>query len=834
MFALKPFRSKAEGLPDLCNYAALIAEGVVLGKDGSLMAGFIFTPGDDASATDAERNYVSGQVNRYLSGFDSGWCLWVDAVRIPSPGYPAPWQSHFPDPVSAMIDAERREMFEREDAHYETEYVLVLQYLPPLQNETRMLNIFVDDDSNKKNSSNQIMTQTLAEFGKRLQDFQDGMKDLLKMRRMGTVTAGAGDDSYESDELVNYLHFSLTGETLALRIPDCPMYLDSWLGYPCLWSGTVPKVDDKFIACIAIDGFPSSSFPGILSLFEGLAVPFRWSSRYIFLEQHEALGALSKFRRVWQQGKRSFSSQMFNTSGGVINTDAVAMTQEVEQSMADSRSGMVAFGYYTPVVVLMSENQELLMEQARYVKKIIEARGFHARIETINAVEAWLGTLPGHPYPNVRRPLIHTLNLADLLPLSGIWPGLRENPCSFYPAGSPPLMQTVTTGATPFRLNLHDGDVGHTLIFGPTGAGKSTLLAMILAQFRRYQSRPRPDGSIVPASVTAFDKGRSLYTLCKALGGQHYDIGSDEGDDLALCPLADIDIASDALWAEEWIATCFELQTGVAPAPEQKNEIHRAITLMSHAPKTGRSLSDFISTVQDGDIRSALNHYTVTGSMGHLLDGYEDPLIKSSFCVYEIDELMALGEKNAIPVLLYLFRRFEQSLDGQPAILSLDEAWVMLAHPVFRQKLRQWLKELRKQNCAVLIATQSLSDAVGSGLIDTLLEQCPTKIFLPNKEAKSQGTAEHPGPAVYYKIFGLNDNEIDLLSIAEYKRDYYYKSPMGRRPFRLGLGPLALSFVGVSDKDTIREVKACEAAHGEDWPIHWLTGNGVDYAKYTR
>jgi type IV secretion system protein VirB4 len=395
-------------------------------------------------------------------------------------------------------------------------------------------------------------------------------------------------------------------------------------------------------------------------------------------------------------------------------------------------------------------------------------------------------------------------------------------------------MQTVTTGATPFRLNLHDGDVGHTLIFGPTGAGKSTLLAMILAQFRRYQSRPRPGGSTVPASVTAFDKGRSLYTLCKALGGQHYDIGSDDGDDLALCPLADIDIASDALWAEEWIAACFELQTGVAPTPEQKNEIHRAITLMSHAPKTGRSLSDFISTVQDGAIRSALNHYTVTGSMGHLLDGYEDPLKKSSFVVYEIDELMALGEKNAIPVLLYLFRRFEQSLDGQPAILSLDEAWVMLAHSVFRQKLRQWLKELRKKNCAVLIATQSLSDAIGSGLIDTLLEQCPTKIFLPNKEAKSTGTAEHPGPAVYYKIFGLNDNEIDLLSIAEYKRDYYYKSPMGRRPFRLGLGPLALSFVGVSDKDTIREVKACEAAHGEDWPIHWLTGNGVDYAKYTR
>ena len=834
MFALKPFRSKAAGLPDLCNYAALIAKGVVLGKDGSLLAGFFYTPGDDASATDYERNYISFQMNRHLLNFDSGWCMWVEAVRLPSPGYPDASRSHFPDPISRMIDEERREMFQCDGAHFETEYVLVLQYLPPLQSETRMLNIFIDDGNKNKNSSEQIMMQTLVGFEKRLQDFQDGTKDLLKMRRMGSITIGAGGDSYESDELVNYLHFALTGETMALRIPDCPMYLDSWLGYPCLWSGTVPKVDDKFIVSISIDGFPSSSAPGILSLFEGMALPFRWSSRYIFLEQHEALGALSRFRRIWNQGKRSFGAQVFNTSGGVINTDAVAMTQEVEQSMADSRSSMVSFGYYTPVVVLMSENQELLMEQARYVKKIIEARGFHARIETINAVEAWLGTLPGHPYPNVRRPLIHTLNLADLLPLSGIWPGLTENPCGFFPAGSPPLMQTVTTGATPFRLNLHHGDVGHTLVFGPTGAGKSTFLAMLLVEYRRYESRVRPDGSTVPALITAFDKGRSLYTVCKGVGGEHYDIGSDDGDDLALCPLANIDTAADSLWAEEWIATCFELQTGVAPSPAQKNEIHDAITLLKDAPKTGRSLTDFLSTLQDKAIREALNHYTVTGPMGHLLDGYEDPLKKSDIAVYEIDELMALGEKNAIPVMLYLFRRFEQSLDGQPALLLLDEAWVMLAHPVFRQKIRQWLKEMRKQACAVVIATQSLSDAIESGLIDTLLEQCPTKIFLPNKEAKSEGTAEHPGPAVYYKIFGLNDNEIDLLSIAEYKRDYYYKSPMGRRPFRLGLGPLALSFVAVSDKDTIREVKACEAEHGENWPIHWLKRNGVDYEKYVR
>jgi len=433
----------------------------------------------------------------------------------------------------------------------------------------------------------------------------------------------------------------------------------------------------------------------------------------------------------------------------------------------------------------------------------------------------------------VRRPLIHTLNLADLLPLSSVWPGLRENPCDFYPPASPPLMQTVTTGATPFRLNLHVGDVGHTLVFGPTGAGKSTLLATLLAQARRYRSRPRPDGSTLPMTITAFDKGRSLYALCSATGGLHYDIGADDSR-VAVAPLADIDSDSAMLWAEEWAAICFELQAGKPPSPHQKGEIHRAMTLLREAPREFRSLTDFVTTVQDDEIRAALNHYTISGAMGHLLDGKSDSVSLSAFTVFEIDELMKLGDKNAIPVLLYLFRRFEQSLTGQPAILSLDEAWVMLGHKVFRERLREWLKELRKKNCLVLLATQSLSDAVASGLLDVLLEQCPTKILLPNKEADLRGTKENPGPADLYQTFGLNDREINLLKNSQYKRHYYYKSPLGRRLFELGLGPLALSFVAVSDKESLAEIQYLQQTHGADWPLAWLDKRGVNYAQYVR
>ena len=133
------------------------------------------------------------------------------------------------------------------------------------------------------------------------------------------------------------------------------------------------------------------------------------------------------------------------------------------------------------------------------------------------------------------------------------------------------------------------------------------------------------------------------------------------------------------------------------------------------------TLSEFSVTVQDEQIRETIKNYTVDGAMGHLLDAKTDGLRLSDFTVFEIEELMNLGDRYALPVLLYLFRRIERSLQGQPAAILLDEAWLMLGHPVFREKIREWLKVLRRANCFVLMATQSLTDAANSGIFDVIV-----------------------------------------------------------------------------------------------------------------
>lgn len=830
---IAPYQTKEAGTPDLMEYAALIDEGMVLCKDGSVLAGFRFRGDDAASSSAADKNYITAMVNNYLIQFGTGWVVWVDAVRTPSPGYPDPSESRFPDPISAMIDAERREQFESQDMHFETRCVMVFKYTPPSQASSKFKRLFFTETGGSEKAVEYI-DSVLAEFKHKLSSIATGLRDLLHMSPMGTIVVGKGDDQYKSDELVNHLHYCLTGNERKLRIPDRPMYMDTWLGYEQFWTGMCPRIGKKYIACVAISGFPRFSSPGILSLLEELPVEYRWSTRFIFRDQQGALATLDKYYRKWKQwAGGSVLSQIRRDGGGEPDRDAASMTEEVNDATKEAKSGAVTFGDYTTVIVLMGEDRKLLELRADYVKKEIEQRGFHARVEDFNAAEAWHGTLPGHSEPNVRRPFVHTLNLSDLLPLSSIWPGLKTNPCSFFPENTPPLMHAVTTGSTPFRVNLHVGDVGHATMFGPTGAGKSTALCITSMQFLRYYRRMH-DGEIKLATVTMFDKGYSMYATCSAVGGAHYDIGADDSP-LTLCPLAEIDTESDKHWVKEWIGICYELQSenNKKLTPKQKQMVHEAIERMSRAPKETRRLSEFLLSVQDEEIDSALRPYTVGGGLGTLLDGTHDSTVTSHYTVYEIDKLMSMGEQYLLPVMLYLFRKIKKSLTGQPAMLGIDEGWVMLGYETAKKGLREFLNEFRKRNCSVVFATQSLSAAVNSGILDVLIEQCPTKIFLPNVEADSFGPEGKPGPADLYTMFGLNGDEIQLLKNAQYKKDYYLKSPLGRRIFNMDLGPIALAFAGVSDMDDVRDVKKYEKKYGKSWPLYWMKDKGIDYEKYT-
>ena len=809
---LKKYHSKDAGMADLLNYAAMVDDGVIVGKNGSFMAAWLYQGDDNANSTDEQREMVSFRINQALSGLGNGWMVHIDAVRRPAQNYTEAGLSHFPDAVSAAIDEERRRLFEGLGAMYEGNFVLTVTYFPPLLAQSKFVELMFDDEV--KAPDHKARTQGLIDYFKReCVSIESRLSSAVKLARLrGQKVVNEDGSSVTHDDFLRWLQFCVTGLNHPVMLPSNPMYLDAIIGGQELWAGVVPKIGRKFIQVVAIEGFPLESTPGILTALGELPCEYRWSSRFIFMDAHEAVAHLDKFRKKWKQKIRGFFDQVFNTHTGSIDQDAMSMVADAELAIAEVNSGLVAQGYYTSVVILMDENRNQLDVSARQVEKAINRLGFAARVESINTMDAYLGSLPGHGVENVRRPLINTMNLADLLPTSTIWTGLNQAPCPLYPPLAPALMHCVTHGSTPFRLNLHVRDLGHTFMFGPTGAGKSTHLALIAAQLRRYPGM----------SIFAFDKGMSIYPLAKATGGKHFTVAADD-DQLAFCPLQFLETKGDRAWAMAWIDTILALNN-VETTPGQRNEIGNAI--MSMYASGARTLAELSVTIQDEAIREAIKQYTVDGTMGHLLDAEEDGLSLADFTVFEIEELMNLGEKYALPTLLYLFRRIERALHGQTAVIILDEAWLMLGHPAFRAKIREWLKVLRKANCLVLMATQSLSDAANSGILDVIVESTATKIFLPNVYARDEDTA------VLYRRMGLNARQIEILATAIPKRQYYYVSENGRRLYDLALGPLALAFVGASDKDSVATIKTLEAKFGDAWVHEWLAGRGLNLNHY--
>ena len=803
------------GLPDLLNYGFIIDEGVYLNKDGSISAGFYYRSPDINSSTPNQRNFIASKINTLLSRFESGWVIHVDAIRKSIADYPSLNENHFYDPINRLIDAERRAFFEEKGDHYESLFSIVLTYIPPNRAKSKIADLMFDDGSETYKTD--LSEKMLRTFKSKLDEFQTLASNIVKIHRM---LPHEYEDEYNQihtrDEFLEFLNFTITGSFHPINIPPLGAYLDSYIGTHQLLGGMTPKLEQKHIGIVAIEGFPQESVPNMLEQLSNLETSYRWNTRFIFMDQHEALNTLEKYRRKWLQKVKGWKEQIFSLPSNKIDEHANSMVQDIDIAMKETNSGFLAYGYYTGNIVIMHENKEALEYNLKEVVRIIHNLGFNARIEDINTMEAWIGTLPSHTVQNVRRPLISTYNLTHFIPLSSIWAGDKYNQSDKFIPESPALLYTLTQGSTPFRLNLHVNDIGHTLIFGPTGSGKSTLLALLVSQAHKYKN----------AQIFAFDKGQSLLPLTLAVGGKYYDIGGEDEETLSFAPLAQINTTHEQAWAETWIESLLVLQ-GVEPTPIDKQTIHYAMSL--HRESKSKSLTDFISNIQNEKLSSALEHYSISGTMGNLLDAQEDTLTLNSFSCFEIEELMNLGDKNLIPVLLYLFHRIENMLDGRPTFLFLDEAWIMLGHKVFKEKIREWLKVLRKANCAVILSTQSLSDAANSGILDVLQESCPTKILLPNPNAYNKGSEHHLGPYDYYKQFGLNDTQISIIVNATPKKEYYYQSPMGTRLFNLALGPIALSFVGSSGKEDISKIKKLYKKYGREWVIYWLNYRGVEY-----
>ena len=181
---LERHRSGDAGLSDLLNYAAMVDDGVLVGKNGAFMAAWLYQGEDNASASVEQRNLVSYRINQALSSLGSGWMIHVDAVRRPAPHYPQPGLSHFPDPVTTAMDEERRQLFESLGTMYEGHFVLTLTWFPPLLVQRKFVELMFEDDAAPPDHS--ARTQSLIEHFKRdCLSVESRLSEALTLTRLG-------------------------------------------------------------------------------------------------------------------------------------------------------------------------------------------------------------------------------------------------------------------------------------------------------------------------------------------------------------------------------------------------------------------------------------------------------------------------------------------------------------------------------------------------------------------------------------------------------------------------------------------------------------------------
>ena len=817
---IKEYQDEKKKLSTYIPWIAMIDEGVILNKNGTFQKTLKFRGYDLDSATIYELQNSNGRLNNILARFEGNWTMHIEARRVHSKEYESTEIENF---ALKLIDNERKSKFQS-GTYFESEYYLTLTYLTPVDTEKKLKNFFIEEEKTAEN-----IDKSLENFKKEFKEIKGLFKDLfLEVQELSK------EETYE------YLHSCVSIKNHKIIVPEVPMYISNYLCDSDMVGGLKPKLGNKHMRCISLQGFPNFTVPCMFDELNRLGFEYRWVTRFMFLSKQEALSKLEKKWKATFSGRISMLKRVMMELTGdkeptKIDEDALEKADEINTQLNLTRADILAQGFYCCVIVVYGDTSEEVDDRALEIEKTINKLGFITINETVNCVETFLGAIPGNIYNNIRTPILNTVSLCHLLPTSSVWAGDKWN----KELNMPPLVYTQTKGSTAFRFNLHVGDIAHTCIIGPTGAGKSTALGLINAQYKKYPN----------SQVFIFDKGGSARILTYAVGGTFFDLGVDN---LTFQPLRGIGILKDNLeeeerkmksskeknggifseldkqkilnkekerayreleWANEWVLEIF-IQENIELNQVQKTKIWQALELLATSEEKFRTISNLRTSLNDRELKDTLEKYTIKGALGRYFDSDEENFTFSDWQVFEMEKIMNV--KSAVtPLLSYLFHKVEEKLTGPPSLIVLDECWLFFDNEQFAGKIREWLKVLRKKNTGVIFATQELGDIMNSKLFTTILDACLTKIFLPNANAMSDNYS------VIYRKFGLNGKEIEIISESTPKKEYYYKSPKGSRLFELVLGENTLKLVGANDPEIQKEAKE----------LYELVGNGENFTR---
>jgi type IV secretion system protein VirB4 len=762
-------------------YLAMVDANVVLLRDGAVMISLVVPGISFETADSAELNAQTATREVLLrSALDARFAMYHHVIRR---RVHVELDQAFDDPLAAHIDTRWRKKM-GDGALYVNDQFVTLVRRPArgkagwADKAMRLLQRNsgpVEADENDVRALRAAATAMVASLGG------------YGARLLGDYAGPAGTCS----EVLELLSALYNGEMRPVRRPAAGADLGLMLPYKRINFGLDALEqrgagDASYAALLSLKDYPDSTAPGLMDSL--LRLPFEM----VLTESYAPADRQVARERIDLAIRRLKSA----------DEEAMAERREMQSARDALGVGAVAFGDHHLSVLVRTERLEALDDAAAACAAALADTGAVAVREDVNLEPGFWGQFPGNEALIVRRALISSANMACFGSLHGFALGQAEGN---HWGEAVTLLQT--TSSTPFFFNFHHGDLGNFTVIGPSGSGKTVVMNFLAAQAQKFSPR-----------TILFDKDRGAEVFVRGIGGTYSRIAA--GHPTGFNPLALADTPINRAFLRDWLGVLLAAQ-----GPEDLATIASAVDAAYANDASLRRLSHFRELLagnrrpQPGDLASRLEAWIGAGEHGWLFDNASDRLDLSARTLgFDMTALLETPRLRT-PVMMYLFHRIEERLDGHPTMILIDEGWKALDDEVFAARIRDWLKTLRKRNALVGFATQSARDALDSRIATALVEQTATMLFMPNARAR---------PEDYCEGFGLTHHELEIIrTLPAHSRCFLIRQPDASVVVRLDLSGMPEVLAVLSGREsTVRRLDTFRAQYGEA-PACWypaLTG----------
>jgi type IV secretion system protein VirB4 len=746
---IKPWKD-ADSLNSHINLYGFWNETTFLTKSGDL--GMVLSvPGVDYESLDhSNQEYAVKRLEAALKSFGPGFHVYQYLFKSNRPEIPF---ASYDDPVVQAAIDQRRQFFEsKRDRLYQIEifYCIVLEGARSKTGVGAALSRLFSDpagaiselktqftNSSVKSLLRSQINNDLARLTSQAQAFVRQLADFMQVE----VLNQPGQFRFFR-RLLNYDDWRVAGR------PKHTQFLD----YQVVNSNLEAerdhlRVGDHFVRILTMKEAVTETRPLVLDSLFKISGNFYVVTEWAPITTEMARKEVNKRRRHFNVSKTGFISQLGNDPAKTNPRDV--LIDESKQADIENLGDCLrilgdgqSLGDFSLTIVLYGRDRHELDQLAGEFNGVFTNADGSLFVETYNQLNAYFATVPGNYALNLRKMYLLNSNYADLSFLFTILPGEKTN----VHLGTEYLAVLETDNQTPYFLNLHEGEVAHTLILGMTGSGKSYLCNFLLQNAQKY------------APLTfVFDIGSSFESITTIFGGSYLNVGQ-EAQDFTINPFS-------LPYEKENLQFLFSFFRVLIEGNDERfrldfkeeRKLWEAIERTYLLEPGQRTLSNFANII--GDLKDRLHRWTRAGQYGFLFDNTEDTLSFKRFQTFNFHGWSDAPEVLE-PLLFYVLHRASNEI-CDPANLGtfktflMDEAWLFMKNETIRNYVVQAQKTWRKHNAAMILATQSIKELEQSGMLQTVAESCPTKIFLANPEMNRD---------VYREAFHLNDTELELLA----------------------------------------------------------------------